>query len=98
MPNSLLTATVDITNMTVKDAILKAVEVYPGVDERRLAIDVMGMVNPSKFDEDIYNAMLTKLTKDKDIIILEYILPEVLCTLKSLYFPKGTAFVLEKLR
>jgi dihydroxyacid dehydratase/phosphogluconate dehydratase len=85
-------------NMTLQEAILKTIELHPGCSEHKLTLDVTGMINPTRFDEDIFFVILRKLIKDKDIVVLEYILPEVLCTLKSIYFPKGTAFVLEKLR
>lgn len=86
-----------MNNITMRQAIIKTVELHPGCNDHKLALDVMGFVNPQRFDPDIYDAILAKMVKDKEVVVLEYILPEVLCTLKQLYFPKGTAFVMDKI-
>lgn len=82
----------------LKEAILRIVESHPGINSVKLVTDVAGIINPAEVDAEIYNAILNKLIKDKDILELEYILPDMSYRLKSIYFPKGTEFILERLQ
>ncbi len=65
-----------------------------GVD---LAIHVMSEVNPAIFHHDDYTRELEYLVKNGDIFELEYILSSMDYRVKTIYFPKGTAFVTNKM-
>lgn len=83
--------------MTLKEAIVRTVACNPGVNNVKLAIDVMTTTSSSNFDKEAYNSILEKMVEGEEIVELDYILPEMLYRIKSLYFPKGTTFILAKL-
>lgn len=84
--------------MTIKEAILTTVEFHPGISAVKLALDVMCIINPLIFENAIYQGILDKLVKDREVIELEYTLTDLPGRLKSLYFPRGTAFILDKIK
>lgn len=75
-----------------KDAIIRTIETRQGINSTELILNVMGMINPTHFDEEIYLAELAKIVDMGQVVEIQYILPDI-PTLKSIYFPKGTKFV-----
>lgn len=52
----------------------------------------MEITNPHNFDEKEYNRSLCDLLNTREVIEIEYILPQMDYRIKSMYFPKGTQF------
>lgn len=76
---------------TMKEIVLRMVNAHQGIKGVDLALKVMGEVNPVIFKVEEYWDALNSLIGDKEIVEVEYTLPQLNYRIKSLYFPKGTA-------
>lgn len=72
--------------------ILNMVNVHQGIKGVDLALKVMGEINPVIFNIEEYWITLDSLIQSKEIMEVEYILPQLNYRVKSIYFPKGTTF------
>jgi hypothetical protein len=75
-----------------REMILRLVNAKNGIRSVELALDVMGMVNPTKFDTDEFHKTLEKLIISDEIVELVYISPDMDYPYKSIFFKKGTQF------
>jgi len=82
----------DTSKVFIKDTILQIVNEKQGIKAVELVLKVMDIVNPARFNLEEYNEGLTQLIHNREIIELEYILPNMENRVKSIYFPKGTIF------
>ena len=76
--------------MTYKEAILTSVNTRQGITAVELVLNCMSFIGPSQFEEVEYTFQLAELVSNKEIVELEYILPQMDYRIKSIYFPKGT--------
>lgn len=76
--------------VSLKDTIVKAVELHPGIKGVELVLNVMSMVGPNMFDDREYMLELSRALDSGEIIEIEYCLASMDYRIKSLYFPKGT--------
>jgi len=74
----------------MKDIIINIVESSQGIKGVDLALKVMSLVNPQKFDSGIFASELVSLVTSGEILEIEYILPEMNYRVKSFYLSKGT--------
>lgn len=75
----------------MRDIILNMVNAHQGIKAVDLALKVMSEVNPVIFNIEEYWDALNSLIGSKEIVEIEYTLPQLSYRLKSIYFPKGTA-------
>jgi len=66
------------------------VNAHQGIKGVDLALHVMSEVNPVIFDIQEYWDALNSLIGSKEIVEVEYTLPQLSYRIKSIYFPKGT--------
>lgn len=78
--------------MTLREAILISVNSHQGVKGVDLVLNVMGIIGPFKVNHEELVSELAQLVLNKEIVELEYILPQMDYRIKSIYFPKGTTF------
>lgn len=74
----------------MKKTILKVVNNSQGVNNVDLALKVMAILNPQKFDIDEFSRVLTDLVISGEVLEIEYNLPTMDYRIKSFYLPKGT--------
>jgi hypothetical protein len=74
----------------MREVILQMVNAHQGIKGVDLALKVMSEINPAVFNIEEYWEALFSLTISKEIVEVEYILPQLTYRVKSIYFPKGT--------
>lgn len=79
--------------MDLKEAILSTIKSIPGIKGVDLVLNVMGQINPTRFNDQEYFMALDELLKREEIVEVEYMLPDMEYRIKSIYFPKGTRVV-----
>ncbi len=83
----------------MKELIKKIVNENPGINGVKLATSVLESFYKEKRDwtQDDYFKNLEELISQKEIVEIEYVLPELENMVKSIYFPKGTDVRLVKI-
>jgi hypothetical protein len=75
--------------MNMKEAIIHCVESYNGIKDNDLALHVMGIINPVKFDSAEFEKELASLVDEDEIEEVRFIIPDTKL-MKAIYLPKGT--------
>jgi hypothetical protein len=75
--------------MNIKEAIIQSIHSRQVVRDTDLALDVMGLIGPSRFDRMEADNILLNLVLSQEIIELTYKLPDI-DIWKKIYFPKDT--------
>lgn len=75
----------------MREVILRMINSHQGIKGVDLALKVMSEINPSVFKVEEYWDALNSLIGSKEIVEVEYTLPQLSYRIKSIYFPKGTA-------
>jgi hypothetical protein len=78
--------------MSYKDLIIGKVNASTGIKSVDLALAVMDLVNPVKFNHEEYSNALSDAVERSEIVEMEFILPQIDYRTKSIYFPRGTKF------
>ena len=74
----------------MREVILQVIKESQGIKNVDLALKVMAEVGPGSFDKDKFELAVAQLIHGKEIIEVEFVLPNVDYRMKSIYFPKGT--------
>lgn len=74
----------------MREVTLEIIKNSTGIKSVELALKVMAEIGPSKFDTDKFQLTLAQLVNGREIIEVEYVLPNVSYRTKAIYFPKGT--------
>ena len=74
----------------MSDAIRHIVNTNQGVKGVELALKVMSLINPQKFQQEEFFRELNRLVAEGELVEIEYVLPIMEYRIKSMYFPKGT--------
>lgn len=82
-----------ITNDELKKAILDTVNTSTGINGVQLVMTVMNHVGPTSFEHDEFHLAINRLVNEKQVVELEYVLPNMEYRVKSMYFPKGTLII-----
>ena len=77
-------------HMTIREAILSAVDTHQGLKGVDLVVKVMGLINPTTVDHVEFQHQLQILVNNRELVELNYELPKMDYRMKSIYFPKGT--------
>lgn len=75
--------------MTMKQSILTIIESHAGIKDRDLVLNVMGLINPVKFDSDMFNAELEYLVDSREVVRIKYSVPFIE-EIKCIHLPKGS--------
>lgn len=89
-PNRIELATSISLREQLSIAILNKINLRGGIKATELVLEVMGEINPNKWEGDLFQEIVNEMIKEGHIIELEYILPNMDYRVKSIYFPKGT--------
>jgi hypothetical protein len=82
------------TQFTLRDAIIRSVEIRNGIPAVELVLNVMNLTNNIvSFNDSDYKRELDNLVATGKIVELDFILPHMDYRIKSIYFPKGTKFI-----
>ena len=79
-----------IDGMTLREAILTAIDSHQGLKGVDLIVKVMGLINPTTFAPDAFQHELMRLVNERAVVELTYELAQMDYRVKSMYFPKGT--------
>lgn len=74
----------------MREVILQVIKESQGIKTTELALKVMAEIGPGSFDKDKFELSLAQLIHGKEIIEVEYVLPNMDYRMKAIYFPKGT--------
>ena len=77
----------DIPKPSIRTVILNIVNSHSGINSVNLVLEIMSLIITDRID---YISEIEKLVKEKEIVELEYIVPQLNYRIKSIYFPKGT--------
>ena len=79
-----------IDGMTLREAILTAIDSHQGLKGVDLIVKVMGLINPTTITPDAFQHELMRLVNERAVVELTYELAQMDYRVKSMYFPKGT--------
>lgn len=78
--------------MTMQEAIISVIDSHLGVKDKDLILNVMGMINPSRFDKDEYERELGLLLRKNEIVQVKYAIPYI-DDIRFIYLPKGSVVI-----
>lgn len=82
--------------MKLDEVITNLVNNHQGIRATELVLATMSVMGPVNFTHDEYSTAVESLVQAKEIVELEYILPQMDYRVKSIYFPKNTRIIVNE--
>jgi len=81
--------------MTIEQAIKSTINSTPGIKSVDLVLHVIGLLG-GKLNTAHYFHEIERLVFKKEIVVVNYVLPEMNYRMKTMYFPGGTSVEIEE--
>lgn len=81
-----------MTDGVYRGIIIDTVTNKPAIKNVELALSIMDVIGPGKFDQELFYESLAQLIDEGEILELEFQTPLIDYRVKSLYFAKGSSF------
>ncbi len=74
----------------MRELVLHLINISQGISNTDLTLKAMAEVGPFQFDKDRFELTIAQLINGKEIIEVEFVLPQYSYRTQAIYFPKGT--------